>query len=237
MEQLLPGSGVWLLKAAALGAVFAIDAQGAMGAVGSQPLVVGAIAGWALGDTRVGLTVGAYLQLVWLYAAPRGRAAGPDPGSGTVAAVLVAIAFAPWGGPGHGSLALALFVGFGVAELGVWTEGLRRGANRGLSDMALRGLRDGRAGSLSAAQAMGLALTASRGAATTALGAALGLVVGALTINLFAGMDFDAAFALIPCVGLGSVFVSVFKAGRLGLTCFAAGLAAALLMGLELGLP
>jgi mannose/fructose/N-acetylgalactosamine-specific phosphotransferase system component IIC len=237
LVQLWPECGIWLLKAAALGAVLAVDGQGAIGVVCSQPLVVGALAGWALGDAGLGLTAGAYLQLVWLYAAPRGRAPGPDPGSGTVAAVLVAFAFAPAAGHGHAHLALALPVGFAVAELGAWTERLRRRINQRLADRAGRGLLEGRRSALGQAQAIGLAVTASRGAVTALLGAGGGLAAGSLCINLFAGMDFGAAFALIPCVGLGSVFVSVFRDGRLGVACFLTGLAAALAMGLELGLP
>jgi PTS system mannose-specific IIC component len=237
LGQLWAECGVWLLKAAALGAVLAVDGQGALGLLGSQPLAVGALSGWVLGDVRLGLTVGAYLQLVWLYAPPRGRASGPDPGSGTVAGVVVAVAFAPSAGRGHAHLALALPVAFVVAELGAWTEALRRGVNRRLADMAQRGLLEGKERALGEAQAIGLAVTASRGALTALLGAGVGLAAGSLCINVFAGMDFGAAFALIPCVGLGSVFVSVFRAGKLGFTCFVTGLSAALAMGLELGLP
>ena len=78
LEQLWPDAAGWLLKAAALGAVFAVDGQAVLHLVAAQPLAVGVLAGWALGDARLGLVVGAYLQLVWAYGPPRGRTPCPE---------------------------------------------------------------------------------------------------------------------------------------------------------------
>ena len=225
----------WLIKSAALGAVLAVDGQSALHLAASQPLVVGALAGWVLGEAGLGLMVGAYLQLVWASGPPRGRSAGPDASSGTIAAVLVAVACAPAISHGHGHLALALAVAFVVSWLGGWGEGLRQRVNWRLWTGALRGLRQGREHSLAGAQALGVVAAAARGALTALGGSALGLLVASKTINFLGGMDFGTAFALIPCLGIASFVLGLVKARRLELAGFAAGLATALLIGLEFG--
>ncbi len=226
----------WLLKAAGLGAVVAVDGQSALHAIASQPLAVGTLAGWMIGEPGLGLVLGAYVQLVSSYATPGGRDAGPDVASGTIVGVVVAASFAPAVSTGRGHLALALLVALGVAALGSWSEKARREANRRLCDGAARGLREGGSGALGRAQAAGLGISALRGAATVAIGSAAGLALGRPLINLFAGMDFGAAFALIPCLGLASFILSAVRARRIELAGFGTGLAVALLMGLELGL-
>jgi mannose/fructose/N-acetylgalactosamine-specific phosphotransferase system component IIC len=236
LEQLWPDSAGWLLKAAALGAVFAVDGQAVLHLVASQPLVVGVVAGWALGDARLGLVVGAYAQLISKYGPPRGRVVVPDTASGTIAAVLVAVAFAPHAPEGGGHLALALATAVGVAWLGVRTEGVRRGANLRVSEAALRRARAGESGVLAKAHAAGVVFAAVRGALTATVGGAAGLLGGSLLINLLAGMDFGAGFALIPAVGLASFFLGVVRADKVKLSGFAGGLAAALLLGLKFGI-
>jgi mannose/fructose/N-acetylgalactosamine-specific phosphotransferase system component IIC len=234
-EHLLSEAGMWLLKAAALGALLAVDGQSLLHLVAGQPLVVGVLSGWALGDVGVGLEVGAYLQLVWSYGLPRGRVAGPDASSGTIAAVVVAAGCAPALSHGAGHLALALAVGIGVARLGVWAEGIRRRVNGRLWARALLRLGQGRRHSLAEAHALGLIVAAATGAITAGAGAGIGLSVASMAINLLGGMDFGAAFALIPCLGVASFVLSLVRTRRLELAGFAAGLAAALLIGLEFG--
>jgi mannose/fructose/N-acetylgalactosamine-specific phosphotransferase system component IIC len=236
LEQLWPDAAGWLLKAAALGAVFAVDGQAVLHLVAAQPLAVGAIAGWAFGDARLGILVGAYLQLIWAYGPPRGRTPGPDAASGTIAAVLMAKAFAPSVPQGEGHLALALIAAIGVAWLGGRTEAVRRHINAGVAERALGRLRGGEPGALGAAHWVAVAVAAARGGLTTLLGSAIGLLGGSLLINLFVGMDFGAAFALIPALGLASFLLGVVRAKRMELAGFAVGLAAALLMGLKFGI-
>jgi mannose/fructose/N-acetylgalactosamine-specific phosphotransferase system component IIC len=236
LEQLWPDAMGWLLKAAALGAVFAVDGQAVLHLIAGQPLAVGALTGWALGDARMGILVGAYLQLVWAYDPPRGRIPGPDSASGTIIAVLVAKTFVPAVQNGEGHLALALCAGIGVAWLGGRGEVFRRSINTRVAEGALRRLRGGEAGALSVAHGAGVAVAAVRGGLTTFVGGGIGLLGGSVLINLFAGMDFGAAFALIPPLGLAIFLIGVVRAKRMELAGFAAGLAAALLMGLKFGI-
>lgn len=236
MEQLWPDVATWVLKAAAIGALFAVDGQAVLHLVASQPIVVGVITGWALGDPRLGLVLGSYLQLIWAYGLPRGRVPGPDTSAGTVAGVVAASAFSSGVSGGHGHLALAIVVAIGVARLGSWTELYRRRINGALVSRALGRLNQGEVGAIGRAQGMGVAITAIRGGLTAAIGAALGIAAGSLLINLLAGMDFGLAFALIPCLGLASFILGVVRAKRMELAGFAAGLAAALLIGLKFGL-
>jgi mannose/fructose/N-acetylgalactosamine-specific phosphotransferase system component IIC len=236
LEQLWPDAAGWLLKAAALGALFAVDGQAVLHLVAAQPLVVGVVTGWALGDARLGLIVGAYAQLISKYGPPRGRVAVPDTASGTIAAVLVAAAFAARAPEGEGHLALAMGAAVGVAWLGGLSERLRRRLNAGIAEAALRRVRGGERGVLARAHAVGVGIAAVRGGLTAAVGSAAGLAAGSVLINLFAGLDFGAAFALIPALGLGSFFLGVVRANAVKLAGFAAGLAAALLMGLKFGI-
>lgn len=236
LEQLWQDSAWWLLKAAALGVVFAVDGQAALHLVAAQPLVVGALAGWVLGDAGLGLVVGAYLQLVWAYGPPRGRTPGADAASGTIAAVVVANAFAPRVSHGDGHLALALFVAAGVAWLGGRGEAVRWRINARIGQRALERIRDRRPPALGRAHAAAVALAGARGGLTALIGSSVGLSGGALLINLFARMDFGAAFALIPLLGLATFVLGVVKVRRAELTGFAAGLAAALLVGLKFGI-
>lgn len=236
MEQLWPEAVTWVLKAAALGALFAADGQAVLHLVASQPLAVGIAAGWALGDARLGLVVGAYSQLVCVYGPPRGRSAAPDAASGTIAAVLVALAFAPRVPHGQAHLAMALGTGIGVAWLGGRSEVLRRRLNARICTEILGRIKRGENGYLGKAHAAGLFIAAGRGALTAAGGGALALAGGSLLINLIAGMDFGAAFALIPALGLASFILGVVRADAVKIGGFAAGLAAALLMGLKFGI-
>jgi hypothetical protein len=124
----------------------------------------------------------------------------------------------------------------GVAWLGGLSEAVRRRLNARIATDALGRLKRGEEGRLAKAHAAGLCIAAGRGALTAAGGSALALAGGSLLINLFAGMDFGAAFALIPALGLASFYLGVVRADAVKIASFAAGLAAALLMGLKFGI-
>jgi len=221
----------WLPRAALCGAAFAVDGRSFLHMAASQPLVVGAVTGWALGDAGSGASAGALLQLAWLGGLPRGRKPGPDRSSGAVVAAVVAAQLPPLAG--GGGTALAFLAGLAVGWLGSWVEVARRGVNERLSEWARKGLREGRRSALGWSQGAGVAVTAALGAATAGLGSAVSLGAAGALNNLLAGMDFRPAFALIACVGLARFFLGARGGGRPELVGFTAGAAAAALLGLK----
>jgi mannose/fructose/N-acetylgalactosamine-specific phosphotransferase system component IIC len=237
LNDIWPEAVVWSVKALALGGLLAVDGQACLHLIASQPLVAGVLAGWAFGDAALGLTVGAYLQLVLGFGKPAGRTPGPDNASGAVVAAAVACAFAPSVPSGGGHVALGLLSALAVAWGGAKTELLRRRANETLADAALRRLRSGDEGALWKAHSASLALTFVRGALVAGVGCAAALAVGAIAIKGFAAMDFGAAFILIPCVGLASFFLGIVRTERKGLAFFAAGVVVALLAGFRVPFP
>lgn len=237
MDITWPEAATWILKAAAVAGVLAVDGQACLHVIASQPIVAGVLAGWVYGDPSLGLTVGAYLQLVWAYGASPGRLPGPDAASGTVTGVAVAGAFSSSFSAGSVNMAFGLLAALAVAWSGTGTEGWRRRANEKLAEWALRRLREGHSGALWMAHVASVILTALRGAFVAGAGCAIGLTLGAMAINRFAAMDFGAAFALIPCLGLASFFLGIVRTERKGLAFFAAGVAVALLAGFRVPFP
>jgi mannose/fructose/N-acetylgalactosamine-specific phosphotransferase system component IIC len=237
LDNIWPEAAVWIVEAAAVGGLLAVDGQACVHLFASQPLVAGVLAGWVFGDAGLGLIVGAYLQLVWGYGDHPGRLPGPDAASGTVVGVAVARAFESSTPAGGGHIAMALVLAMAVAHLAVRTEVWRRRANEALANRALRGLRAGRPNALLKAHAASLLLTFLRGAVAAGLGCAGALACGAGAHFLFAAMDFRAAFALIPCLGLASFFLGIVRTERKGQVFFAAGVAVALLAEFRVPFP
>lgn len=224
-------------KAGAVGGLLALDGQSCLHLVASQPLVSGVLAGWLFGDAWLGLTVGAYLQLMWAYGPPPRRSPGPDTASGAVVGVAVAYVFSPVAAAGYAHIALGFAVAVAIAWAGRHTEVARRRVNGYLAERALGRLRDGDPGALARAHAAALALAGMRGALVCGAGCAAGLALGRVGINYLAVMDFGPAFALIPCVGVASFFLGIVKAERKGLAFFAAGVAVALLARFTVPFP
>ncbi len=76
------------------GTIAGLDLASVLQALLSRPLVVGAGAGWILGDVEAGLRVGALLELFALDVVPVGSSRYPDFGAATIGAVVVAAG--PW---------------------------------------------------------------------------------------------------------------------------------------------
>lgn len=89
-----------------------LDLASLLQALLSRPLVVGAGAGWIMGDIDGGLRVGALLELFALDVVPVGSSRYPDFGAATVAAVVVAAA-----GPWRETLGAATGLGLVLATL------------------------------------------------------------------------------------------------------------------------
>jgi mannose/fructose/N-acetylgalactosamine-specific phosphotransferase system component IIC len=113
---------VSLLLVALAGGVLALDATSVGQFMISRPLVVGAVAGWILGDPVQGLFLGALLELYLLVSFPVGGARFPEGATATVVAVGSAA-----GVPSVGAVPIAIAAGLVWGHFGGWTiTGLRR---------------------------------------------------------------------------------------------------------------
>ncbi len=90
----------------------------------SRPIVVGAVAGWLVGDPATGLTIGVILELFALESVAIGAARYPDYGAATVGAVV-----ASSGIEGPGLTGIAVVLGLVLASVGGWTLDRLRHAN------------------------------------------------------------------------------------------------------------
>lgn len=96
----------------AWGIIVGLDLVSVLQALLSRPLVVGAGAGWILGDLEAGLRVGALLELFALDVVPVGSSRYPDFGAATIGAVVVAA-----GGPWHQTLGWGAGIGLALAAI------------------------------------------------------------------------------------------------------------------------
>jgi mannose/fructose/N-acetylgalactosamine-specific phosphotransferase system component IIC len=69
-----------------LGSLLILDTTVAFQFLISQPLIACTLLGWFMGDARLGLQLGIYLQLLWLSSIPVGAAIIPE---GNVAAIII----------------------------------------------------------------------------------------------------------------------------------------------------
>ncbi len=90
----------------------------------SRPIVVGAVAGWLVGDPATGVTIGVILELFALESVAIGAARYPDFGAATVGAVV-----ASSGIEGLGLTGIAVVLGLVLASVGGWTLDRLRHAN------------------------------------------------------------------------------------------------------------
>ncbi len=116
----------WLVVAGLIGwaTLAGLDLASLLQALLSRPLVVGAGAGWLLGDPENGLRVGALLEMFALDVVPVGSSGYPDFGAATVAAVMVAGT-----GPWQETLGIATGFGLGLASLAGATLPMTRRLN------------------------------------------------------------------------------------------------------------
>jgi mannose/fructose/N-acetylgalactosamine-specific phosphotransferase system component IIC len=66
------------------GGLVALDNTEAFQTMFSQPLVIGPVVGFMLGDVSCGLKIGILLQLMYIWVMPIGTATFPDPATGSV---------------------------------------------------------------------------------------------------------------------------------------------------------
>lgn len=111
-----------LLVLMALGAFLTMEATAVGQFMLSRPVVAATVAGWLLGSTGQGFTIGALLELYLLVSFPVGGARFPEGGLAAVVAAAVAIPLSA------GSLAIGVSVGLVWGQLG------------GISTTTMRGL-------------------------------------------------------------------------------------------------
>ena len=73
-----------LILISIFGGLVALDRTEAYQTMLSQPLLIGPVVGFVLGDLPGGLTIGILFQLAYLWVMPIGTASFPDPAVGTV---------------------------------------------------------------------------------------------------------------------------------------------------------
>lgn len=109
---------------ALLGGVLALDATSVGQFMLSRPLVAGALTGWMLGDTALGLLIGTLLELYLLVSFPSGGAQFPEGTTATVVAVATASASSA-----PGALPIAIAVGLLWGQVGGFSITALRKAN------------------------------------------------------------------------------------------------------------
>jgi mannose/fructose/N-acetylgalactosamine-specific phosphotransferase system component IIC len=172
-----------------LGGFLALDATSVGQFMVSRPLVAGMLTGWWLGDPRLGLEIGAILELFHLAGVPAGGFRVPESGPASVVAVAVSSAAG-----GLEGLGLGLVAGLAVSEVG----GLTVGYQRHLVARFFGAIEAGSvtAAKLSAAHLSCVLLDFVRGVAVTASG----LVLGQWLSSIFATrwpLSYEATVALV----------------------------------------
>ena len=203
MSELAPHTIVLLLL---WGTVVALDLVSVPQAMLSRPLVVGAVAGWLVGDVETGLRIGAVLELFALDVLPIGAVRYPDYGPATVAAVALS-AGAPW------ELGLSVGMALVLAGLGGWSlQAVRRWNALSIQHRAAA-LAAGESRAIRRLQYAGLLRDAARGALLTGLG-----LISAWALGRWAVPDRETAVGLtLVAIGAGLSAVAggaVRSAGR-----------------------
>lgn len=132
-------TGPALLLAAVLGGLAAVERKAFLQAQLSRPIVLCTAIGWALGDAKAGLMIGAPLELLWIGAANLGAALPPH--ETAASAAIAAAGVAAGGGPSAALLAFLLFAP--VSILGKRLEGIGERANERLVAHAAVALGEG----------------------------------------------------------------------------------------------
>jgi mannose/fructose/N-acetylgalactosamine-specific phosphotransferase system component IIC len=205
-----------------------------------QPMPVGFLAGWLLGEPVAGFALGALLQLLWSRLAPVGAAAYPDVGPATVGGTALLVAWlrtrgADWPAaadaflPVRGEAPTALLLGLGAALLTGWggqklVARMRRG-NAALGQAADRAALRGDFGGVERANALGLARAAGAGALLVVPALLLAVTLPSLAVG--AGGPPAAANpgpALFLWTALAAAATTFWPSGRRDLAWLAAGL-------------
>lgn len=133
MEQLIP-----YLLGALVAVIAGLDRTAALQVMISRPLVVAPLTGLLLGDPRTGLTIGMFLELLWLCRLPVGASVPHDDTQVAVGATTLAVALSASHGGGIGLTLCSLLVALPLGKAGQGIERLVRLRNQRLPETAQR---------------------------------------------------------------------------------------------------
>jgi mannose/fructose/N-acetylgalactosamine-specific phosphotransferase system component IIC len=170
-----------------LAGLAAVERKGFLQAMISRPIVIAPLAGWALGDFRGGILVGAPLELLWLGAVNLGAALPVHETLGAVAAAAGAVIAGRAVGTGvtPAIAVLAVLACAPLALLGRRADALAERLNEQLAVRAEAALAGGDPAAAVRCNLYGLILPFLLAAALAPLGAALaGVLVPALLVRV-----------------------------------------------------
>lgn len=193
-----------LLLLALVAGLAAVERKGFLQAMLSRPVVLGPLAGLAMGDAGAGLLVGIPLELLWLGAVNLGAALPLHEALGTAAvAGGAALAGARLGTPASpAAAALAFAICAPLALIGRRADALVERQNERLSARASRKLAEGDPRAAVRQNLLGLVLPFGISAALAPLGA---LAAGALApalLRAWPGLEGPARLAFAALAGL-----------------------------------
>jgi mannose/fructose/N-acetylgalactosamine-specific phosphotransferase system component IIC len=179
------------------GTLVAVDLVSVPQGMISRPLVVGAVAGWLVGDVEAGLRVGVILEFFALDVLPVGAVRYPDYGPATVAAAVLA-AGQPW----ENGLGLSVAFGLVLALAGGWSLQVVRRWNARAIQQRAAALSAGESSAIRRLQYGGLLRDVLRGFMLTLIGIALAVIVKREVV-----LDRQTAVAL-TLVAIGSALAA-----------------------------
>ncbi len=123
---------------ALVGGFIGLDRTAAGQFMVSQPIVVGPLTGWMLGDPRAGIVIGVVLELIWVLDMPIGSFVPADATISTVSATAIAAL----GSPGDSSLPIigfSILMTAAIAPATMMADDIVRHRNSRLADALVAG--------------------------------------------------------------------------------------------------
>ncbi|OEU61376.1 MAG: hypothetical protein BA870_03145 [Desulfuromonadales bacterium C00003094] len=195
-----------------------------------RPIVAAPLTGWLLGEVRIGLQIGAMLELLWLGRLPVGAAIPPDDSQVAVGCTFLAVISHAQTGLSPQAVAVAsLLVGMPFGKAGQLFDRLARSANARLLTMAELALDSGRFDGLDNFHLRGIWHFAAASLATLTVVVGGGMLCLPLFFKYLNGPLVSAApwvYLLFPLVGIGSLLsgLRVPRAALLFVGSFICGL-------------
>jgi PTS system mannose-specific IIC component len=132
-----------------VGSLLVLDTTVAFQFLISQPLIACTVLGWFLGDIRLGLEVGFYIQLIWLSSMPVGAAIIPEGNVASIVVTALVLRYIPVYDLYYTVILLAIIYGILVSYLGGQLTVLYRKSNMFLLRKMLGSAREGNLAGLS----------------------------------------------------------------------------------------
>jgi mannose/fructose/N-acetylgalactosamine-specific phosphotransferase system component IIC len=195
-----------------VGSLLVLDTTVAFQFLISQPLIACTLLGWFLGDIRLGVQVGMYLQLLWLSSMPVGAAIVPE---GNLAAIVITALVIRYNinyENFNTLLICGLLYGIFVSFLGGELVVLFRKTNQYLLHKVLTLARKGKLNVLNVINYLGLIFHYSLMFILIALAMYLGDILFRYVLYIPIEWDKYFKYAVMSLIGIGAGLVlSVFK--------------------------